>query len=785
MTINAAFPIYKVGQRVFQLDNINVDEKFKDSIVNVLDHGGKFIPDLHNNVIDIFCTIVKEYETQTQKLNTKIFFEKCKNKNRIKNKKEDTEILNETDYNQNCHDITIINKNECCNYESIIKKLKTKTTFNDSRFYLDNTTIDFRYKYYNKLSKMKFNIQPNITSQELYFLKKFIREKPFSVLQCDKNVGLSIVSNELLDKLCLEHLSDTKTYRALECNPISSTISNINETLSALRINKEIKLELYNQLITKDSKPGKFRILCKLHKENFGIRPIINNINHPTSKLCKLVDVILQPLVQQTTSYLKDSQHLLQQVHDVQYNVNEIHLYTMDFVSLYTNINKVHAVKLITDYVKSHLETSYITAFAFYVILELIFENNIFSYKNKYYIQVFGLSMGCICGPSIANIFVYILEKKWLCIHKPLVYKRFIDDIFLVSTTKINENDFRQYFLNLNLTITNSKRVNFLDVVITFDAITKKLNTSMYIKPTNTFSYLLTSSNHPSYIFDNIPKSLFIRIRRICDSLIDYQYFSRKLIFQLLTRGYDNKKLVSIAYTVSKIDKANLLNYKSKNNKLMQNKALFFGINYTKSFENNKTLVLSTFNEIKQDVTWLRDYKLKIFNYMSPNLTSIFIHNTRISLGNHTFKCNCDKCETCEYISTNSYIFLKNGFIVPIMSNSNCKTKNVVYIIRCKLCELFYIGETSRCLSKRFNEHLNSIKKFKPYTNKTTEVGYHFNLKRHNYRNDLQLYVFKNKLNLKEFRRAIETDLINLFNHFNPPIINAIIPSNIKHLSFV
>ena len=44
----------------------------------------------------------------------------------------------------------------------------------------------------------------------------------------------------------------------------------------------------------------------------------------------------------------------------------------------------------------------------------------------------------------------------------------------------------------------------------------------MYIKPTNTFSYLLTNSNHPEFIFNNIPKSLFIRIRRICDSLIDY-----------------------------------------------------------------------------------------------------------------------------------------------------------------------------------------------------------------------------------------------------------------------
>ena len=40
--------------------------------------------------------------------------------------------------------------------------------------------------------------------------------------------------------------------------------------------------------------------------------------------------------------------------------------------------------------------------------------------------------MGSLCGPYIANLFVYIYEKKWMFIHKPLIYLRFIDDLFII-----------------------------------------------------------------------------------------------------------------------------------------------------------------------------------------------------------------------------------------------------------------------------------------------------------------------------------------------------------------
>ena len=58
--------------------------------------------------------------------------------------------------------------------------------------------------------------------------------------------------------------------------------------------------------------------------------------------------------------------------------------------------------------------------------LKLMFETNVFMYENNFFKQISGLPMGCICGPSVANIYVYILEIKWFYIEKPLIYVRFI-----------------------------------------------------------------------------------------------------------------------------------------------------------------------------------------------------------------------------------------------------------------------------------------------------------------------------------------------------------------------
>ena len=119
------------------------------------------------------------------------------------------------------------------------------------------------------------------------------------------------------------------------------------------------------------------------------------------------------------------------------------------------------------------------------------------------------------------------------------------------------------------------KTVNFLDLNIYLDSITGFLNFSLYSKPTNTFSFLLFISNHPTFIKANIPKSLFIRLRRINTNYIDYLFFARKLILQLELRGYDFKNLTKISNRVSNIQRKDLLPYKIKESNFEKNSFVF------------------------------------------------------------------------------------------------------------------------------------------------------------------------------------------------------------------
>jgi hypothetical protein len=106
--------------------------------------------------------------------------------------------------------------------------------------------------------------------------------------------------------------------------------------------------------------------------------------------------------------------------------------------------------------------------------------------------------------------------------------------------------------------------VNFLDLNISFDKILKKFKFSLFIKPTNTFSYLLTSSNHPKFVFENLPFGIFMRLRRTNSSLVDYYFFSTKVANQLVSRGYTLDNINKIVSTIADKDRVTLLEYKEK-----------------------------------------------------------------------------------------------------------------------------------------------------------------------------------------------------------------------------
>ena len=781
LEIDSTVPIFRISDLSFIYDNLtslnyNLNDIFL--LCKILDLGFKFVPNILSNDIDFFRFLLYDLDNSFINLNKKLFLKNsCKKSNNSHNSSFDSFTT--------------------FNFNSIIKSLKSSNFLNNLNLnFFSSNTLEFRYDLFKLIANNNFSLSKNFTHYQIRCIKNFIKMRPFRILQCDKNVGFLLISNENFLSLAHDHLLVTNsTYIKLNENPLDSTINNINLSLLNLFNTKSISKKLYNVLKIKDNndvKIGHFRILPKLHKNKFGIRPIINCINHPTSKICELIDLLLQPFIVKIPTILKDSQNLIQ-ICNKTFSTSQMFLYSCDFDSLYTNIKPIHAVNILTDFISSFLNNNdFISPLGFKTLLEIIFNNNIFEFEDMFFQQIVGVPMGCKCGPSIANLFLYLIEKSWLNTNSPLVYARFIDDIFYASDTKLDISSFQNHFGYLKLNVIEDTIVNFLDLKISYNSLINKFEFSLYTKPTNTFSYLLPSSNHPSHIFKNIPKSLFIRIRRICTSYIDYLFHARNLYVQLLKRNYDPLKISSISRMVSNINRDNLIPYKcNKESSSLYNQNILFFYNFDKSLPNLNNFISSA---AKNNFPG-NENVIKPITYIQKNLGSILVHNKPVktySLKNYfTSPCNLSNCLICNFVNSRKYIKIKN-FFIPILCESSCQSSNIVYFIFCNICNYFYIGETQKSAKVRIYQHLYSIYNFSKNLDKNLSnlenslaVAEHFSRKNHSL-NNFSFSIFQKDLTDTSIRRSIEADLINLFVKLDQPVINKHIPNikNIKKLSF-
>ena len=121
------------------------------------------------------------------------------------------------------------------------------------------------------------------------------------------------------------------------------------------------------------------------------------------------------------------------------------------------------------------------------------------------------------------------LEKDFLHTQhlSPLVWWRFIDDIFMIWPHRLTElYSFLEALNNFHESIKftwdiSQKNAHFLDVTVSKDN-DGKIETSLYTKPTDTHLYLHYSSYHPAHQKNSIPYSQAIRLRRICSTTDHY-----------------------------------------------------------------------------------------------------------------------------------------------------------------------------------------------------------------------------------------------------------------------
>ena len=124
--------------------------------------------------------------------------------------------------------------------------------------------------------------------------------------------------------------------------------------------------------------------------------------------------------------------------------------------------------------------------------------------------------MGTKCSPSYANIFMGIFEEKFIN-NMTRLYLRFIDDIFIIWTGKLDQLlEFKQRINEVYPSIKfgfkfSNKEINFLDTV-EYKTLTGKPETKLYTKDTDGQPYLHSKSEHPESLKRNIPFAQTLRL---------------------------------------------------------------------------------------------------------------------------------------------------------------------------------------------------------------------------------------------------------------------------------
>ena len=167
-------------------------------------------------------------------------------------------------------------------------------------------------------------------------------------------------------------------------------------------------------------------------------------------------------------------------------------------------------------------------------------------FNNKYYKQVDGVAMGSPLGPALAIIFMCSFESKSLgdCPNdfKPVFYRRYIDDIFVLFSSPDHADKFREYLspkhANIKFSIEKEEDgcLPFLDVNIFRE--NNKFATNVYRK--KTFSGFYIKSFIPETYKIRLIKSLLFRCFSLCSDFITFHHEIDKLKSILYKNNYSH-----------------------------------------------------------------------------------------------------------------------------------------------------------------------------------------------------------------------------------------------------
>jgi hypothetical protein len=400
----------------------------------------------------------------------------------------------------------------------------------------------------------------NLTSLQLATLRS-LRLNTDIVKPTDKNLGPALLDiSSYIHQVLQEHLL-TADYKQLTQTEMSTKMSTLKTTLSNLITSHSTVLTEAENTYFKRSLSATFRLpifygLPKVHKVPMSLRPVVSSTNSLLSVFSTWLDYRMKELLHLVQSYLKDSSSFIQAIKELQLPDNAL-LFTADAKSMYTNIDATTGISSFKQFLICNRDriSANFPCNLFLEILEIVMNNNIFSFANTYWLQLTGTAMGTPAACSYATITFGHFENTVLLPtfkNNLLFYRHYIDDIFGVwlpprtnkSVTWNNFTTLLNSWGNLEwVANTPSTTTPFLDLNVTLKNST--IVTSTYQKPLNLYLYLPPSSAHPASCLKGLIKGELYRYW-LQNQPTDFQELVTQFLIRLCNRGHTIEHLTPI-----------------------------------------------------------------------------------------------------------------------------------------------------------------------------------------------------------------------------------------------
>jgi hypothetical protein len=395
-----------------------------------------------------------------------------------------------------------------------------------------------------------------------------------------------------------KELRNEKFYEEVEDDPTNQIKSKNDCLINEMLFAGEITEKVAEYLLEGGNRLSKFYHLLKTHNiphnisdptewleaNGCPIRGIISCLSGPTERLAGLVDHYLQPGMKRLQSFLQDTKHTLQLIEETNekiergdFSLEGVSLVALDVEKMYNNITEEFGMGACRGYLDSRFrfgqgvatgganQDPIISTDSLMTALDLCVKHNYFSYGGKIYRQIGGVGTGVKLAPPYACIAMGEFEDRLFenteseneeFITAIKLWKRFIDDIFMIfkGTEQVCEqfvdwlNSLMPGVIKLKANCSNES-LEFLDLKIMI--INGRLETDLYIKPTNLQLYLDFTSNHPFHCKSGLVYGQALRIIERCSRAESVGPHLENLKVKLVERNYP-VELIEAQFTKAK-----------------------------------------------------------------------------------------------------------------------------------------------------------------------------------------------------------------------------------------